>query len=122
MSGATRLAVEARRDPGSASGAIKRIADQLAERVLSQPIRDGHDGDTVPDGNMAGGARPMSAMASFSCRYTANVKLSPKPGDHTIRPFSNVWICAEAPGTGCSTEPTNNNARMPWPIYDSRLT
>jgi transposase len=26
---ATRLAVEARRDPGSAGGAIKRIADQL---------------------------------------------------------------------------------------------
>ncbi|WP_372474319.1 transposase [Rhodococcus rhodochrous] len=42
---ATRLAIEARRDPGSRTGAIKRIADQLGvhPEALRTWVRQGRD-------------------------------------------------------------------------------
>ncbi|MFI9387755.1 transposase [Kutzneria sp. NPDC052558] len=49
---ATRLVVEARRDPASAAGAIKRIADQLGvhPEALRQWVKQAETDDGTPSG------------------------------------------------------------------------
>ncbi|MBS9376490.1 transposase [Rhodococcus sp. B50] len=53
---ATRLAVEARRDPGSKTGAIKRIAEQLGihPEALRTWVRQGRDRRWCPSGHHDG--------------------------------------------------------------------
>lgn len=62
--GATRLAVEARRDPGSAGGAIKRIADQLGvhPEALRTWVKQAEAGEGVRSGTTSAEAARIAEL------------------------------------------------------------
>jgi transposase len=61
---ATRLAVEARRDPASAAGAIKRIADQLGvhPEALRMWIKQAETDDGMRPGTTSGDAARIAEL------------------------------------------------------------
>lgn len=61
---ATRMAMEARKDPGSARGAIKRVADQLGvhPEALRNWVRQGEIDDGVRPGTTTDEAQRLAEL------------------------------------------------------------